>query len=114
MRITKRRWTTGITRRGGWWGRWGGRKGWTTAEVKTPKRGVDGEIVGDTNKDGVLDDGETWTYEFVDQKTVTETANTYGVVMGQAVVVRSETKSWACKADGKRYTPRSTGMRNTR
>ena len=46
-------------------------EGRTTVEVKTPKRDGEGNIIGDTNKDGVRDDGETWAYGFVDQKTVT-------------------------------------------
>ena len=43
-------------------------------KVKTPKR-ADGVIEGDTDKDGVLDEGETWEYGCVDQKTETETVN---------------------------------------
>ena len=72
-------------------------------EVYTPKR-EGGVIVGDKDKDGVWDEGETWGYEFVDQGTETETVNEYVVVMGQAVVTRSETKSWACDEGGKRIT----------
>ena len=48
-----------------------------------------------------MDEGETWAYEWVDQKTETETVNVYVVIMGQAVVVKSETKSWACDEEGK-------------
>ena len=82
-------------------------------EVYTPKR--EGEyIMGDTAKDGVFDKGEPWEYEFVDQRTETKTANVYVVVMGQAVVTRSDTTSLALGAKtGKGMGQGNTGMRNT-
>ena len=68
-------------------------------EVKTPKREGRGDRGGHGQR-RFVGRGETWEYEVVDQRTETETVNTYVVIMGQAVVVKSETESWACKGSG--------------
>jgi hypothetical protein len=64
-------------------------------KVRTPKRGTDQKIIGDVNKDDRLDADETWEYTWANQPTVSEVSNTYGVVLGQAVVVKSVTESRA-------------------
>ena len=55
-------------------------------------------IEGDADRDGVEDVGETWTVEA--QRTVSTTENDYVVIGGQALVVRSETESYACDGNG--------------
>ncbi|MBK8869868.1 MAG: hypothetical protein IPN19_02170 [Elusimicrobia bacterium] len=55
-------------------------------------------VVGDTDQDGVEEAGEVWGTE--NQTMRSETDNRYAVILGQAQVVRSETKSDAVDEDG--------------
>ncbi|MBK8574923.1 MAG: hypothetical protein IPN90_04305 [Elusimicrobia bacterium] len=63
-------------------------------EVFSLERDNDGVVVGDDNRNGLLDDGEVWSKTIrVDQSTVSEIINDYHVIQGQAVVGKSVTKS---------------------
>ncbi|MBK8468211.1 MAG: hypothetical protein IPL32_20545 [Chloracidobacterium sp.] len=93
--------------------------------VRTPRRDAAGQIVGDTLSNGRLDneaaftgvmvdgydtsdtnrngsrDEEVWTYDMdADQATLSETVNTYAIILGQAQVVKSVTTSDAAKRKG--------------
>jgi hypothetical protein len=67
---------------------------WGTTHVKTWVVGSDGKIVGDTNKNGTLDSGETWQYHFVPKQNYSMTVNTFAILQGQAVVIQSVTDSY--------------------
>ena len=52
-------------------------------------------IKNDGNGDGIQDVGEAWEFKEEVQWSAFSGDNTYGVVMGQAVLLKSVTKSWA-------------------
>jgi hypothetical protein len=80
----------------------GDTKIWSTNQVKNPKR-VNGQIEGD-NGNNRLDDGEAWVYEFTPLATMSEVKNTYAVIRGQAVVVKSVTETWGATLNGITFT----------
>ncbi|MBK8869864.1 MAG: hypothetical protein IPN19_02150 [Elusimicrobia bacterium] len=55
-------------------------------------------VTGDTDQDGVEEAGEVWGTENQTMRSVTD--NKYAVILGQAQVVRSETKSDVVDQDG--------------
>ncbi|MBK8468213.1 MAG: hypothetical protein IPL32_20555 [Chloracidobacterium sp.] len=61
---------------------------------------VDGYDTSDTNRNESPDE-EVWTYDMdADQATLSETVNTYAIILGQAQVVKSVTTSDAAKLVG--------------
>ncbi|MBK8576608.1 MAG: hypothetical protein IPN90_13345 [Elusimicrobia bacterium] len=73
----------------------GGSVGESNVKVKSPV--WVGDAISGDDGDGFKEDGEPWVYEWVDQMTETETKNEYAVILGQGVVTKSETESWAVK-----------------
>ncbi|MBK8576606.1 MAG: hypothetical protein IPN90_13335 [Elusimicrobia bacterium] len=68
----------------------------------TARRDGDGKIVGDAKEDGLREVGEVWGFDEWYSRNLYETRSVYGVRRGQAVVVKSETRSYAADDGGVR------------
>ncbi|MBK8576609.1 MAG: hypothetical protein IPN90_13350 [Elusimicrobia bacterium] len=82
-------------------------EGWTRGETSsgkllTARRDGDGKIVGDAKEDGLREVGEVWGFDEWYSRNLYETRSVYGVRRGQAVVVKSETRSYAADDGGVR------------
>jgi hypothetical protein len=75
--------------------------------VLTAVRNADGSIKNDANANGVKDSGEAWEYTSTPQLSEFVVTNLYGLVLGQAQVMKSVTETWAMK-DGQRITDEGT------
>jgi hypothetical protein len=71
----------------------GGSVGSSTNQVLTTLLDQDGNILNDTDKDGVQDKNEEWKYSTSSVLTTYSSTNIYVVIRGQAAVVQSVTES---------------------